>query len=62
MVSPGWFLKELKNMAVKKVEVDGSSVPNKDPFAIGEIGTATEIEQVTENDFVKAVEMEAFMN
>ena len=49
-------------MAIKKVELDGSSVPNKDPFAIGEIGTATGIEQVTENDFVKAVDKEAFMN
>ena len=49
-------------MAIKKVEIDGSSVPQKDPFAIEEIGTATGLEQVSENDFVKKAELEAFMN
>jgi len=49
-------------MAPRKVEIDESSVPNKDPFAISEIGLATGLEQVSENDFVKAAELEAFMN
>ena len=49
-------------MAVRKKDVDENSVPKKDEFGLDEIGTATGLEQVTENDFVGAAEMEAFMN
>lgn len=49
-------------MAPRKTEVDETSVPKKEPFGLDEIGTATGLDQVSENDFVAAAEMEAFMN
>lgn len=46
----------------RNVDVDGSSVPKKDPKTIQEIGKEVSIEAVSPNDFIEVAQMTAFMN
>jgi len=45
-----------------KFEVDGSKLPRGKSIPLGEIGKSDSIDLVSENDFIKDAEMEAFMN